>query len=342
VPARDLSRLSQALDDALAGRYAVAARDPLPEERDRVPSLNRQPRWLLPFAALVRNYGVPRYGEVDPTWIFAASFVAMFGMMFGDVGQGGVIVLAGFLARKRVAPFGGFASACGLSSVLFGWAYGSVFGFEEIIHPLWISPLSDPARMLGLAVNWGIAFVLLATGLNVVNHWLLGFREEALMSGKGVAGGTFYLAAISLVSGALSGRAIHPLSWVVLLSALLAIGVHEWRHVHAPRGERAVVTAIGLFETALAYAANTLSFLRVAAFALNHVALSLAVFAIAKSFDIAGHWIAIVLGNLVIIVLEGGIVAVQTIRLEYYEGFSRYFAGDGRPFEPLVIGRRTA
>jgi V/A-type H+-transporting ATPase subunit I len=87
----------------------------------------------------------------------------------------------------------------------------------------------------------------------------------------------------------------------------------------------------------MSYFANTLSFLRVAAFSLNHAALALAVFALAGTMEAAGHWMVVILGNIFILILEGAIVAIQVLRLEYYEGFSRFFSGDGRAFQPLML-----
>jgi V/A-type H+-transporting ATPase subunit I len=117
---------------------------------------------------------------------------------------------------------------------------------------------------------------------------------------------------------------------------------YKWREVDAPLGERILVVFIETLETITGYVSNTLSFLRVAAFSLNHVALAIAVFTLAEMMDVTGHWITIVLGNIFILVLEGGIVTIQTLRLEYYEGFSRFFFGDGREFEPLKLNVKTA
>ena len=94
---------------------------------------------------------------------------------------------------------------------------------------------------------------------------------------------------------------------------------------------------IGGAESVIKYVANTLSFLRVAAFSLSHVAFTVAVFTVADTMGVVGHWVALVLGNCFIIVLEGAIVIIQTLRLEYYEGFSRFFHGDGREFRPLQL-----
>ncbi len=125
---------------------------------------------------------------------------------------------------------------------------------------------------------------------------------------------------------------------MILVTLLLLVG-YQWQSSDAPYGERLFTTLIETFEIVNGYVASSLSFLRVAAFSLNHVALSLAVFTLADSMGTIGHWITLVLGNVFIIVLEGTIVTIQTLRLEYYEGFSRYFYGDGTPFRPLRVGR---
>jgi V/A-type H+-transporting ATPase subunit I len=127
----------------------------------------------------------------------------------------------------------------------------------------------------------------------------------------------------------------------MMAAALAAIFTYSWQHNRpAPNGERLLIALMEGFEAAMSYISNTLSFLRLAAFSLNHVALSLAIFTVADMLQATGYWITVVLGNLFILILEGGIVAIQTLRLEYYEGFSRFFGGDGRAFRPLTLGSR--
>ena len=122
-----------------------------------------------------------------------------------------------------------------------------------------------------------------------------------------------------------------------MLVPLAVILAYQWHHLDATLGEKIIVVFIEGFETLLGFIANTLSFLRVAAFSLNHVALAIAVFTIANMLGPTGHWITVVLGNHFILVLEGAIVTIQVLRLEYYEGFSRFFNGDGREFRPLTM-----
>lgn len=337
VPTREIARLEDGLNRRMPQRFVLSARDPLPQEHSLVPSALRHPRILHAFNALVRNYGVPRYGEFDPTVLFALSFVAMFGMMFGDVGHGAVIAGAGVLLRRKIKMFSVFVVAIGLSSMLFGALYGSVFGYEELLHPLWMAPLSDPNRMLTLALYWGIGFILIATALTIRNRLVEGRVLEALFDGKGLAGMLFYLGVLFGAWHWVSQGSFGLLETLLIVVPLGAILGYKWHENKIPLGEKILVVLIEGFETVMAYVANTLSFLRVAAFSLNHVALAIAVFTLAGMMGQTGHWITVVLGNVFILVMEGAIVAIQVLRLEYYEGFSRFFSGDGREFRPLTL-----
>lgn len=336
VPSDKVAALSHRLRRRLGAPVVVVSRPARPGER--VPSVIRHPRWLKPFTALVQSFGTPRYGEFDPTWLFALTYVAMFGMMFGDVGHGLVIAGAAFALRKKLKGYTSFPVAAGLSSTLFGVLYGSVFGFEHLLHPLWIAPMSDPVLMLTVALYWGMAFILLVMLLNVVNKLIMRQYAQALLDGKGLAGVVLYAALMAAGHrwmGPGGGASAGPL-WLAAASLGLILA-HLWRHSDRPYGERFITVAIEGFETLMGLLSGTLSFLRVAAFSLNHVALATAVFALAQMMGEVGHWVMVVLGNLFIIVLEGAIVGIQTMRLEYYEGFSRFFMGDGREFKPLRL-----
>jgi V/A-type H+-transporting ATPase subunit I len=337
IPRDDVEALGDALNGGLMAPYVLTARDPRPEERPRVPSVMRHPRWMQPFVALVSNYGIPRYGEIDPTALFTLSFILMFGMMFGDVGHGAVIALAALFFRKRFPEVVPIMVSAGISSVVFGFVYGSIFGNEHILHAFWMAPLSDPLRMLKVALHWGIGFILVANALTFYNLVREGHLGEALFDTRGIAGSLLYLGGIYAGYRWMGSGVFGLQETLAILVPLAVVMTFKWFHFHGPFGERLLVTIVEGFESLMGYLANTLSFLRVAAFALNHVALSLAVFTLAGMLDTAGHWIMIVVGNLFIIVVEGAIVMIQTLRLEYYEGFSRFFRGDGRAFEPLRL-----
>lgn len=318
----------------------MRTRDPLPDELSEVPSALRHSRLLKPFTALVKNYGVPRYGEIDPTLLFTATFIAMFGMMFGDIGHGAVIIAIGLAIRGRFPVVVPAFVAAGTSSIAFGFLYGSIFGFEELLHPLWMSPLSDPMLMLMVALYWGIAFILFVSALTVRN--LIAERRfgEALFDDKGLAGIALYLGGLYSGFQWMGEGQFGLLESLALVGPLTVILAYKWRENKSSLGEKTLVVLIEGFEAIVKYLANTLSFLRVAAFSLNHVALAIAIFTLADMMGATGHWLTVVLGNIFIIVLEGAIVTIQVLRLEYYEGFSRFFSGDGREFRPLQLGAR--
>ncbi|NTV94908.1 MAG: ATPase [Thiobacillus sp.] len=335
VPKRTLVELHDALEARFHGRYMLASRDP--EAGEAVPSLLAYPAWLKPFTGLVRGYGVPRYGEFDPALLVAFCYVLLFGAMFGDVGHGAVLFAGALLLRGRLAGLRWIGAAAGLASVGFGLLYGSAFGYEDLIAPVWQSPLHDPGRMLWLAVYFGVGFISVTLLITIYNR-LTGRRYgDALLAGSGLAGLVLYLAALSGLGNVLSGSGFGILPGLLAVAALAAMALWTGAETPGSVGERVVVALVESLETLAKLFANTLSFLRVAAFSLNHVALALAVFTIAAGLDTIGHGTAVVLGNVVIIVLEGGIVAIQALRLMYYEGFSRFFAGDGVEFRPLRL-----
>ncbi|PVV16239.1 MAG: V-type ATP synthase subunit I, partial [gamma proteobacterium symbiont of Ctena orbiculata] len=148
VPAEDITLVENTLREKLPNTFVLESRDPKPEERGLVPSVMRHNRLFRPFSSLVMQYGVPRYGEVNPTQLFALTYTLMFGMMFGDVGHGAVIIAVSLLMRHKLGSFTPFGVVAGLSSILFGFLYGSIFGYEHILHALWIAPLTDPLYML--------------------------------------------------------------------------------------------------------------------------------------------------------------------------------------------------
>ncbi len=335
VPGRDVERLRQLLHDRLGRPFLLRLREPEPGERPRVPSVVRHPALLRSFARLVRVYGVPRYGEIDPTWLFAISFILMFGMMFGDVGQGALLALIGFNLRGKLASARVLMVSAGICSAVFGFVYGSVFGYEHVLRPIWMSPMSDPLRILSIALYWGVGFILVACLIKTHNLYVEKGAAAAAFDAGGCAGILLYLGAVLGLMGWFRDSAFGAGPALMAGGGGAAILIYNWHEQKGGQAERVLVAFIEVLETVIAFFANTLSFMRVGAFSLNHVALALAVFTVADMLGGAGHWVVVVAGNIFVMALEGAIVAIQALRLEYYEGFSRFFSADGREFHPL-------
>ncbi len=338
VPEYRMKEVEQSLQGRLEYPYQLIFESPAQDELSRVPTKLRQ-NWLIkPFNSLIKQYGLPQYGEYDPSILFALSYTLMFGMMFGDIGHGGVILLGALMFIRRLPALAVIGSLAGASSIMFGFFYGSLFGYEHIVHPLWMSPMEDPQHVLRLALYWGIGFLIIANLLSIRNAWVMGLYRQALYSPLGVTGLAFYLLAVfylitvdSLPS--LAGMGIK----LLILIAMLMMLYYQWLESSGSLVERVMVVMVEGLEIVINNVSATLSFLRIAAFSLNHIALATAVFTLAAMLDTFGHGVAIVLGNIFIIVLEGAIVAIQCLRLEYYEGFSRFFSGKGKPYQPLKI-----
>ncbi len=288
----------------------------------------------------------------------AFSYILMFGMMFGDAGNGLVVVLAGIglLIKGRTQALkdaGLVILMMGLSGIAFGVYYGSYFGIEEWDgKPLGHSPVGANTPTLFLAaIPVGAVLMSIGLVLQIINRLRRGDIVDALMDKFGLAGAVFYWGTLALAvyMVAMHGTSI-PL-WVALCGLalpLLAVGAREpvhlilaKRHGHgeghaAPVGETLIVAGIEIFETVIGFLANTLSFLRLAGFAIAHAAVLMASFAIAeqlhKGLGVVGGVLGIliiILGNALAIALEGLVAFVQTVRLEYYEFFGKFFSGAG-------------
>ncbi|MDX1571748.1 MAG: hypothetical protein R3200_14805 [Xanthomonadales bacterium] len=314
------------LKQTIDAEHIPAVIDLRPAPEGKVPpTVIRNPVWARPFELFERLVGTPALGEPDPSRVLALAVPLLFGYMFGDVGQGAVILLAGWLlsSRWRLAAV---LIPAGLSSVAFGFVFGSVFGSEHLIPALWVHPLEDPLPVLlvpifcgGLLILIGMSLAGLAsrwTGTGL--HWLK--RESGLMGC--LLGG--FLMVIDFLAGAT----------LFALGALWFLGGHVLNGTNNRCA--AMLKALGeLAERLLQLLVNTVSFVRVGAFALAHAGLGLAVVSIAEGTDnVVLGALVMVLGNLAIVALEGLVVSIQTTRLILFEFFVRFFRAEGRLFLP--------
>ena len=319
-------RLASALDRSGA---RVILHHPPPPVGAAAPLLLANPWWARPFEIFSRALGMPSRNEADPSALLALAVPLMFGYMFADVGQGLVIAVGGFMLRKRW-PLARLFIAGGISAALFGVLFGSVFS-THAFHPLWIAPLDDPLTILLVPLIGG--GVLLAIGL-------LLFAVEAYWRGELLAWLATDAGFIAVYAGLLFG-----LLWSAGF-ALAAAGAVWFCLGHAWRARRltAALTALAeLVERTLQILINTLSFARVGAFALAHAGLSSAIVSLMNASDnTLVRILVLVIGNAIVIVLEGLVVSIQTTRLVLFEFFTRFLAAEGRVFRPLPAPPSTS
>jgi V/A-type H+-transporting ATPase subunit I len=358
VPSSEIAQFSEHLKRVSPSSVI----ETVPQKRgahvDNVPVSLKNPRIIRPFQSFVINYGRPYYVEIDPTFLLAITFPFLFGAMFGDAGQGLILILLGVLlssrkvkALKGMAGLGGIIIACGVSAAIFGVLYGSVFGFEDILPALVFRPINNPLTTLAFAI--GIWVVILSIGylVNILNKWNTKETGELLFGSHGLAGLVLYWSLIGLALEVMLGKHPIPLGVFGLLALLAALTVMfsetfiQLIEGHRPELEGGVAIYVfrsffELFEVLISMLSNSISFVRVGAFAVAHAGLTTVFFILAGLVSANhgfGYWAMLVIGNIFIIGFEGLIVGIQTMRLNYYEFFSRFFGGGGMQYEPLTL-----
>ena len=393
MPALLVTDLVNELENLTEGRIAVRSFDPeevesVREGKEKVPVSLDHGKFVKGFEGVVFSYGAPLYGTIDPTIFVAISFTILFGIMFGDFGQGLVLFLLGILTGKaskgffsKFKKFSVPLMAVGVSSMIMGLLTGSFFTNEDFFvvptravteflsgNPvdriLTLMPLPEMGGSVvklfyffGFTIGVGILLNSAGLIVNIVNQFSLRNYEKALFSKTGLAGTLLFWYAIFLAIRLVISL-VNPLSPAFSFDLVDIIGLAfpatciffgpvVWKLIS---GKRPVLADglmvfvmegfVEILETISTYVSNTVSFLRVGAFALSHAVLSFIVFRFVEEVSgltagTALSLLIIIFGNTVIILLEGMIVAIQVVRLQYYEFFSKFFTETGVEFNPF-------
>ncbi|MCQ2981876.1 MAG: ATPase [Treponemataceae bacterium] len=381
IPASDSDAMMSELDELTEDRIAIRAYDPhevpsVKQGHEKVPVKLTHGTVVSSFERIIFSYGAPLYGTVDPTPFVAFFFTLLFGIMFGDAGQGLVFVLIGILlCLKKFPPaknwykFGPVFVCIGTASTIMGLLTGEFFGNEHLLAPvskfltglfvgkanafhpiLHMMPSADTVgkMFMFLGFTCGVGFVINSIGLviNFVNNLTLKHYGKAFFGKTGLCGALFFwYVVIMAVRIAAFGHAIAIYDWVVIALTLLGVFaagplerlVDGERPIFENGAFAAIIEGIvELLEVFSSYLSNSLSFLRVGAFALAHAVLGFIIFTMQSLVsNWAGSLAVYIIGNAVVVVLEGMIVAIQVMRLQYYEFFSKFFTETGKEFIPF-------
>ena len=335
------------------------------ENRFRKPPTKlKNPRIFKPFEMFIRMYGLPNYQEFDPTIFVAVTYSIIFGAMFGDVGQGLCLFIGGMLLYKfKKLNLAAIVGSCGIFSTIFGFCFGSVFGFEDVIEPLWLRPteamttlpfIGNLNTVFVVAVALGMGLVILMMVFHIINSLRAKQLGEALFDTNGVAGLVFYGAVAAVVVLYMTGNALPAgiVLVVMFVVPLLVIACKEpltnklnkkKELIEGGKGMFVVQAFFEMFEVLLSYFSNTLSFVRIGAFAVSHAAMMQVVMMLAGAENGGTpNIIVVIIGNLIVLGMEGLIVGIQGLRLQYYEFFSRFYKGDGREFKPYAKAAKSS
>ena len=346
VPTADIPDFTLRINDLNGVSVVVEAADATPYSP---PTKLKNRAVFKPFEDFVKLYGLPDYNEFDPSPVFAISYMIIFGLMFGDVGQGAMMIIFGllyYLLTKKT--FGKIVAMLGVSASIFGFVYGSIFGKEHIIKGF-VSPFEKINFMLISSVCIGAVFITVAIIINIVNGVRQKNFEKMLFSPNGAAGFIFYWAVIIGVVMIFGfGKNVFSI-WYIL--AFIAIPIimfflkeplshllktkRKWRP-ETSNGDFVIESSVEVFDIMLGFITNTISFIRIGAFALSHAGMMLVVYILS---DMAGHASipVMIIGNIFVTAFEGFIVGIQVLRLQFYEMFSRYYDGQGVEFNPATI-----
>jgi hypothetical protein len=354
VPKKRLTEFKALVDEASGGTAKVTVRGH--QSGEEVPTLLDNPFPIKSFESVLEMFSLPSYDEFDPTLFMAFFLMVLFGLMFGDVGHGALIVLCGLsvsLVSKEVRyrDLGAVTMLCGIAAVFSGLLYGSVFGLRDVIEPMWRRPVFDMGFMSAV-IALGIAHMSLGLVIGIVNR-LMVKREGLLLKLASVLSNVSQLMLFSSVLlllsydylGVSSMIAISVFLIVLPLSVLLIFLMHPLLSVL--RGDKLMLSddmIVGISDVfhVMMLASNMISYIRVLILALIHEVsgeIVLQIGGMAGGIPFVGVVAAplIFVVGTVVILLEGVITFIQGVRLNYYEFFNKFYKGGGLKYEPFSL-----
>jgi len=325
------------------------------------PTLLKNNWFVKPFEMFVNMYSIPAYRDFDPTTFVCITYCFLFGIMFSDFGQGLILAVGGAILYKLKPKMAlaGIVARIGLFSMVFGFLFGSFFGFENVFTPIQeflfktngklISVMDGNMTMTLLLISVAIGSFLIITTMLINLYLKFKHKEwgEFIFSKNGIAGFALYgYVIVAVIENFVFGNNIITLPYLIpfvylpLLCFLFEkqmILIFEGQSLKPKNGwgNYVLESIFEVFEVMLGFVTNSMSYLRVTGFVLSHAGMMMVVMTLGEMMANAS-WLVIILGNVFVMCLEGLIVGIQALRLEYYEMFSRYYTGGGRKFKAIT------
>ncbi len=367
VPEDDMPKLVKELEKQ-DGIELIEDVSKAEDEKNKEAPVKLKNSWFVsPFETFVEMYGLPSYGDLDPSGFVAVTFSIVFGAMFGDIGQGLVLGLIGYFVmyKKMHMDMGLILARASVFSIFFGFIYGSLFGFEHIMEvfyhevlgftllPIVVMEPNNINSILVVSIAVGIFIICAAMLTGIIANVKKSQVPQAVFHANGVAGLVFYVSLIGVVANMALGLNlpfVGSVPFYVLFIGIPFVSMYfaeplcelaVRKRPHESFGEMMLNGFFEIFHVLLAFASNTMSFLRVGGFVLVHAGMASVVHTLAAMTDATFAQVLIyIAGNIFIIAIEGLFVTIQVLRLEFYEVFSRFFEADGLQFSPLKISKQ--
>ncbi len=329
IPERELENLESNLGKVTGERIFVEAESP--HHGEAVPVKLSNPKPARPFEFFMNLYALPKYDEIDPTLFMFITFPLFFGFILGDVGYGLVTFFLLLWLKGKMpgsAKLVNVVIPAAVSSIVFGFLFGEVFGFEHAFgmdFPRLISRVQDINQMLLIAVGVGLLHVNLGFVLGFLNE----LRHKGLFKAFAAKLSWIILqAGIALIALSATGKLNIPVyAGVVLAAASVTL-------IYIGESMRGMVEIPGLLS-------NLVSYARLAAVGISSVELALVINDMAKqvshngALGIAAGVLILFLGHTINLAL--GLLGsfLHSLRLHYVEFFTKFFEGGAFPFRPF-------
>ena len=363
VPEKKFHELDEKVHAMLGEKAIVLQKEPV--QNQDPPTQISNNRFVKPFEELTKLWGMPHYDELDPTPLLAITFPIIFGLMFGDIGHGLILLVGGLILALLIKKKGAIKNvawimaACGVAAIATGFLYGEFFG-KELFAPLWFSPFDNVFDFLLFALVIGVIQITSGLVLEMVNYLLKHNVIDAVFTAAPKI--AFYLGAVLLLviyKLNLGAWFSGPILMMIVPFVFLAFGkpaffalksfsthavIEEPAVDEEPKAGENETLGQRIFESGdliTRLLSNSISYTRILALLMAHWALLLVVYTIAGLVGYASipalivSGIIIIGGNIFVLGLEGLIVFIHTLRLHFYEWFSKFYGGTGKEFKPF-------
>jgi len=332
-----------------------------PQTGDDVPVKLRNNKMIEPFNMVTEMYGLPQYSNIDPNPLIAPFFAMFFGIMFGDVAYGLILLAMGIFVTVKIKPRGVVGQmfrllrVCGVTTMIFGIIYGTFFGdgIPAIAKTFFGMPetyelkisvggvpvfgmldlLTDPLKAMIIALGIGAVHIL--TGMAIKAYLLIrdGRPFDALMD---IGSWWLTFAGIGLFAAGYG--------YTVVICGVLALLLTQGRASKSVGGK--LVGGLGSLYKIIQYMSDILSYSRLMALALASYVIGM-VFNILASLVGGASFIGVILFAMVFLlghVFNMGVNLISTYvhgaRLQYLEYFNRFYESGGKPFRPFTVKTR--
>jgi V/A-type H+/Na+-transporting ATPase subunit I len=353
VPKKEFEKLERKIDDKLDQAILIEKEC---TEIQNPPTKTHNSFFIKPFETITNLYGLPHYDEIDPTPLIAITFPLIFGFMFGDAGHGLILLMIGLILwvivkkNEGIRSFSGILAACGVGAIFAGILFGEFFG-KQIFPPLWFSPFEDVTGFLIFSLFIGVIQIMGGFALELINFVLKGEIIDAIATALPkilfYVGGIYLILVYQLdVNSWLKGPILFPIIPLIFLIFGKPIIVKTLKMAgHFPKKtdmhESLLERVFEGGDLVTRLLSNTMSYARILALLMAHWALLLVTYTISDmvfSTPIVGlalGAIIVVGGNIFVMAFEGLIVFIHTLRLHFYEWFSKFYQGSGVAFNPF-------